>query len=698
MELFKLLKPQSIVVVGASERQGSFAGDTCKNMLTYTKALERVYFVNPKRTTVLDVPCYSGVSKIKDNIDLMVICTPMNTVVPLLKEGAAKGCRGAVVFASGYSETGREKGKLAEKELIEEAQKLGIAVMGPNCAGFANYIDEVQAFGLIAAKRDRKGKIGFVSQSGQFCQSFLDSPDLNFSYVISAGNGSVVKMEDYIDFLVDDPETKVVSIYIEGVKDTCKFASSLKKAAIGRKPVVILKAGKSEKGSVLAASHTGSLSGSDKCFDAVLKKYGAIRVDDMEELRKTSLLFEIMPALPKIATFASMNLSGGETGICADVGSIYGIRFPDFTQETIVSLKEQLPSYATPHNPLDMTATLSYNATLYANIFRTVMEDPNIGMVLIGYTLPEEITDPCITYMYEGIKNVLSEGNGKPAALIPFLENSRNQEYLNKFRSIGIPILPSAVYSFKILKYLTDFIDYDPSERTLELSLNNQMSTSYALSEYQSKQELKRYGLKVEEEYVAETVEDMYGYLDKIQFPIAMKIESADIFHKSDVGGVKLNIKSVEEAEAAFHGIVANVKEQRPDAKINGILLSSMMPKGVEFIVGIYNDPQFGLMLMAGMGGVMVELFMDTALYPVPLNKKEALKMLKGLRVYKMLLGYRGEPPCDSEALLDGIVSISKYAHENKEWIKEIDINPLFVYPQGNGIGVADALVVKYKQ
>ena len=700
MDLTKLLKPKSVAVIGASEKEG-FGGDVCRNILTYMEDRSHVYFIHPKRDQVFGVPCYKSVTEVPESVDLMVICTSQKTVIPLLKEGAAKGCGGAVIFASGYGEVGTDEGRANEKELMETARELGIAVMGPNCAGFVNYVDNVQAFAFISDKRDRKGSVGVVSQSGQLCLSLMDCPGMRFSYSISAGNGKIVQMEDYMDFLVEDENTKVVSVYIEGVKNADKFAAVLKKAADKRKPVVILKAGRSAKGGAIAASHTGSLSGSDASFDAVLKKFGAIRVDDLEELMAMSLMLSTLKQMPKQATFASMNLSGGETGICADVGSLNGIEYPDFTKETLDSLKEQLPSYASPNNPLDMTASLSYDADLYAGALRTVMDDPNIGMVLIGYTLLLEIADPAIHYMYQGIEKVVKEKgeNCKPIAMIPFAENTRNAEYQEKLFNIGVPVLPPTVYAFKILRHLADFISYTPENKSLSLAVGQKKSDeTYALSEHDSKKELGAYGVPVPKEVIVTSAKEAAEFAKNTKEALVMKVESADILHKSDVGGVKLNIHGPEEAVQAYNEIMESVSSKRPDAKINGILTVPMLKSGVEMIIGVNNDPQFGPMVMVGMGGVFVELFKDVALYPAPISKAEALDMLRSLKSFKLLNGYRGGAKCDIDALCDTIVSIADFASANRDTLKELDINPLFVYPEGEGVGVADALVVKYKE
>lgn len=700
MDLTKLLKPRTIAVIGASEKEG-FGGDVCRNILSYMKELDKVYFVNPRRDKVFDRKCFPSVSDVPDKVDLLIICTPQKTVIPLLEEGAKKGCGGAVIFASGYGETGTPQGHQNEKELLQKAKELDIAVMGPNCAGYVNYVDNIQAFAFISEKRERKGNVGVISQSGQLCLSMMDCPSMRFSYNISAGNAKGIQMEDYMEFLVEDEDTKVISLYIEGIKNAGKFVDVLNKAAAKKKPVVVLKAGRSNKGQAIAASHTGSLSGSDASFDALLKKFGAVRVEDLEELIAMSLLLSTIPRMPEKAEFASMNLSGGETAICADVGYLNGISYPDFTEETLRLLKELLPGYATPNNPLDMTASLSYDADLYANALETVMDDPNVGMVLIGYTLLYEIADPAIHYMYEGIKKVvLKKGvQCKPIAVIPFAENTRNPEYQQKLFEIGVPVLPPPVYAFKMLKKLSDYVTYDYVSASHTIALPEKKDGSiYALSEHESKMSLKEFGVSIPDEKIVTSPDEAAETASAVQGAFAMKIESADILHKSDVGGVMLNISGGMEAYEAYNQILENVKKNCPDARVNGILMVPMLKVGTEMIIGVNNDPQFGPVMMVGMGGVFVELFKDVAVYPAPINKKEAWDMLHSLKSWRLLNGYRGQKKCDIDALCETIVSVSKFAVANKNTLKELDINPLFVYPEGEGVGVADSLIVKYKE
>ncbi|TVM33728.1 acetate--CoA ligase family protein [Oceanidesulfovibrio marinus] len=694
MSMEKLLSPKTVAIVGASEKEG-FGGDTCRNVLSYANP-DNVYFVNPKRDEVFGRPCCHSIADIPVDIDLVVLCTPQKTIEPLLREAAAKGAGGAVVYASGYSEVGTPEGVAAEESLKALCAELDISLMGPNCAGFINYIDRVVGFAFISDERDRTGSVGFVSQSGQLCLSFMDNKSMRFSYSISSGNSSVVTMEDYLDYLIDDAHTKVVGLYLEGVTQPEKFEKALRKAAQMRKPVVVLKAGRSEKGSKVAASHTGSLSGADVIYDALFQKFGVIRVNDAEELLATTQLFATLPTLPRQAGLASINLSGGETGICADMGEMAGIEYPDFEEETLEKLRALLPSYASPANPLDTTATISYDAEVYASVLQTVMDDPNVGLVVIGYTLLHEIADPCIHHMARGIESVVKNGRAKPMVMLPFFENSRNPEYLDKLNGLGVPVLPPPTYGFAALRHLVDFIGYDPDENTLELAIPEKTEATgrRTLSEFESASILREYGVRTPEGSVVDTPEAAAKTADSLGYPVVMKIASADIAHKSDMGGVALNIKSADEAREAFERIMGNARTHAPDARVDGVYIQKMLPPGVEVIIGVNSDPQFGPAVLVGLGGIFVEIFRDTSLRPAPFGKDEARRMLKRLKAFPLFNGYRGQEALDVEALAETIAGVARLAAERRNEIVELDINPVFVYGKGKGICAADALVV----
>lgn len=696
MNFDKLLKPKTVAVIGASEKSG-FGGDTCKVIMEYTEDLDRIYFVNPKWDSVFGRKCYKGIREIPTTVDLAIICTPKSTIEFIIEEAATKGCGGAVVFASGYGETGLE-GKKDEQALIELCEKYNIALLGPNCAGFANYIDNVFSFAFLMEKRERKGNIGLVSQSGQICLSGLDSPAMKFSYVISCGNSTGTKIEDYINFLVEDDNTKVVAAYVEGISDASKFVSVLKKAAEKRKPLIILKAGRSYKASELASSHTGSLSGSDKAIDALFEKFGVIRVEDIQELLATANMFSTLKKLPKTDKFACVTVSGGEASVMADVGYLSGVDYIDINQDTIDKLKKIMPNYAMPNNPLDMTATVASDSDKFAAGIKAMMEEETVGAVLVGWTILPEIYDTATIYLTEGIEKVAKESWAKPIIMVPFVEHTRNRIYVDKLANVGVPILPSLFYAFKILKYLIQFskYDYNSVAKIIAIPKSKEKNKVKVLSEYNSKILLKDAGIKMEHQVVVKTKDELINSLKDFNYPLVLKIESPDILHKSDHGLVKLNINTQNEALDNFDIIMKNVKENCSNAKVNGILVETMKKNGVELILGFNNDDQFGPMVMIGFGGVLVEVLKDVKLYPAPMSKHEAMNMIKSLKGYKLLKGYRGTKPCDIEALADIIVKISDFAYNNCDTIKELDINPLFIYPEGEGVVVIDALIVKY--
>ncbi len=693
MNLNKLLSPRSVAVIGASEKPG-FGLSTCKNLLRSSRQ-EHIYFIHPKRESVLGKKCYRSISELPEQVDMCIVLLNKSLVIPTLEEAAANGCKAAIVYASGYGETGD---KAAEQELRETAKRLDMAVMGVNCAGYISNNDDLFPFGMIVNRDARPGNIAIISQSGKICLNMMQVDYMNFSYLISAGNCSCILIEDYIDYLIDDPGTKVIGLYLEGVKNPEKFTDVLRRAALKRKPIVILKVGRSAAGSRVASSHTGSLSGSDKAFDALCKKFGIVRVDDIEELVQMCHMLSVLPELPKIPTISAMCLSGGETGVCADVGTAEGLEYPEFSEETMQALTELLPDYASPANPLDMTATLSHDGPKYAEVIKAIMRDPNVGMVLCGQTiLPHQNLTDVIYPMSDGMVMAANE-RIKPVAVMNFFNCDRDAAIRSKLEAAGVAILPATGTGFKLLRYMKKMVEYKPEEKTLELAIPQPAGgEKVALSEYESKMELQRFGVRVPFSEVVSSEEQLDRVVREVSYPCVAKIESADILHKSDVGGVRLNLHNEAELRAAYAEVLKNAAEKAPGAKVNGVLVQPMLPQGVEVIVGVNIDPQFGPMILCGLGGVFVEVFKDVALYPAPLSKGEALDMIRSLKGYKMLNGYRGSAKCDVDALAELMVQIADYAVANKDTLCEMDLNPVFVYEEGKGVDMADAVIIKRK-
>lgn len=457
MNLDMMFKPKKIAVVGISENKG-FGKDVWTNMKTYMKNTDDIYFVNPKKDIVLGKKCYRSLLDIECDIDLIVICSNKNTVIDILKDGSKKNIKAAVIYASGFSEVGTKEGIELENELIKTANELNILIMGPNCAGFNNFNDNIFAFAFLSEKRDRKGNTAFISQSGQLALSMMDKNDTHLSYCISCGNGACLSLEDYLLYVVEDNNTKVICCYIEGIKNHEKFEKFLKRSYDLDKKVVVLKVGRSVKGKEMTASHTGSIENDSFDFDSLLNKYKAVRVDDLEELITVANIYSTIKILPKNKNVCSLNLSGGEASIVCDIGNDYDISFPDFNKETTDFLAEQLPFYATVHNPLDMTVTLSYDTEHFSKVLELVIDDDNIGMIIISYTLLLNIDDECPYYLTEGIKRALSNKgtDKKPILMLPFISNTRNYEYQEELRKLGVPILSTPIYAFRAIKKIIE--------------------------------------------------------------------------------------------------------------------------------------------------------------------------------------------------------------------------------------------------
>lgn len=691
MDLRKLLKPRTIAIVGASEKAG-FGGDTTRNYLKFSKNLDGLYLVNPGRDTIFGRKAYHSLSEIEGDVDLVILCTPQKTILPLLEEAAQKHCGGAVVFASGYSEVGVE-GRARQEELAAAADRLGIAVMGPNCAGFANFVDGIFAFAFLVEERERKGNIGMISQSGQIVLGGLDSPNMGFSHVISSGNSCNVKVEDYLDFLVDDEDTKVVAAYMEGVTKPEKLVAAFQKAALKKKPVVVLKTGRSSKSQELAASHTGSLSGADKVLRAIFRRYGVVEAGDLEELMSLSAAFSWLGDLPKGERCVFMNVSGGEAGVMADLSEEYGICLAEMHQETKDYLKTLVPDYGSVNNPFDMTAGIGYNTPVMVQAMEAISKDPDVDAIVVAYTITPEIWDDTIAHMVEAVSIARGNKELKPVFWIPFIEHTRHQQSADTLKAAGVPLLPTGKYGCTALKKILDFAvsRFEPMKPAIP---ERKHTGAHSLSEFDSLNYLSGHGVPIPSQAVAVTADDAVEAARKLGYPLSVKIHSKDIQHKSDVGGVKLNIKDEAELREAFAAVMDNCAKNAPGAALEGVLLKPMLKAGAEMIIGVNNDRDFGPMIMVGMGGVFVELFQDVQLAPAPLCQDQAEKMIEKLASYPLLNGYRGGAVCDKKALANLLVKISEMAADGKDTVKELDINPVFITE--NGAEIADALLVVY--
>lgn len=692
MNLDKLLKPRSVAIIGANDKPG-FGGDTTKNYLKFSRNQEYLYLIHPKKEEVFGKKVYRSILDVPEDVDLAIICTSQKTVLPLLEDCAKKKAGGVVVFASGYSEVGAE-GKILQEELVKRADELGIAVMGPNCAGFANFNAGVFAFAFLVEERDRKGNIGMVSQSGQIVLGGLDTRAMGFSTVISSGNSCNVKVEDYLDYLVEDEDTKVVCAYMEGVTKPSQLVETFRKAAKKKKPIVMLKTGKSAKSQQLAASHTGSLSGADRVVRSVFKRYGVIEAEDLEEMMGIATALSWLRRLPEGQRLAYLCVSGGEAGVMADLTEQYQLPLAEYSPEVKAYLQTLVPDYGTVNNPFDMTAGIGYNTPVMVDAMRAISRDENVDALAICYTITPQVWDDTITHMVEAASIVSKDEDMKPIFWIPYIEHTRDVESADALKAAGVPLLPTGCYGCNALRKILDFavFEFEDTEGAIPERLHK---GSVGCSEYESLCYLDAHGVAIPPQAVAATEEEAVEAVKRLGYPLSVKIHSADIQHKSDVGGVRLNLRDEAGLRDAFRTVMDNCGKNAPQARLEGVLLKPMLKTGVEMIIGVNNDKDFGPMIMVGMGGVFVELFKDVQLACAPLTRKQAIRMIDSLKSAPLLDGYRGSEPCNKEALAELLVKISEMAASGREEIRELDINPVFVTPEG--VAIADALLVKYE-
>ncbi|MCU6746402.1 acetate--CoA ligase family protein [Faecalicatena acetigenes] len=696
----KLFKPKSVALVGATDREGAFGWFAAKGLMESAEHL-RYYFVNQRKEELFGVKAYSDLSMLPEVPELILVAIPALAVNPLLEEAGELGIKAAIVYSSGFSEDHRCGGVELEKKLIEIAQKYDMKIIGPNCVGIINNVDKIKLWGSTG-KIDMKTRatgMAVLAQSGGYTIGGVDRQQIDLSYAISSGNGNIVPIEELAEFCVEDPDVCGVCIYLEGVKKPEIFCRMLKKAAEKEKPVIILKSGRSKKGAISAASHTGNLAGANEVFDALFHKYGVITADTAEQYFGLVQTVSILKGkLPRHNRFAIINRSGGETTMSADLSERYGLYLPDLSEKVQDELNEILPAFATAKNPLDMTADVLGDAQKLRTLFEKIASDPNIDAIIAGFDfedIPAETGYDMNAFMGEPLIEYRKKQDALPLFMIPQYESKRSPMWIMKLKEAGIPILPPGEIGYSVIEKLIQKMEYDPKRKRLESAVPNRKGEADVLTEYESKKELARYGLPIPEQWVVRNEAELEAACEKVGFPVVLKIHSKDILHKTEAGGVKLNLCSMEEAKAAYHDIMAKCAAYDPKAELNGVLVTKMIKPGVEIILGVKNDSQFGPMLLCGLGGVFVEVFKDTVLTPCPLSKEEALDQLKCLKAYKLLRGYRGSAPCDVRALAGLMQQISEYAVKNKDILEEMDINPVFVYPEGEGVSIVDAVIIK---
>ena len=695
--------PKSIAIVGASANLSKLSGRPIAALLK-KKFKGAVYPVNPRYTDVAGLTCYPSVQAVPGDIDLAIISVPIEGTLDALKECAAKGVKAAVVFTSGFAETGAE-GKALQLEIAELARQSGLRILGPNCLGLVYFRNAVMASFSDTMEFDigDDGSLAFVTQSGAFgertvMQALQDG--IGFSTFISVGNEADLQFSDFIAFLAQEEGTDLMGVYLEGAKDGRKFRQAAQAALHAGKPVLIKKVGRTRAGTRAAASHTGSLAGNDRIYDAFFRQMGIIRIEELRDLTYFAKVFQ-SGRMPKGRKVAILTDSGGPGVEMADKCEEFGLVVPELSESTRSRIQACLPFYGSARNPVDMTAAVMVDQKLFGECMRAIFEDDTIDIVFApGFFM---------AYTEPGLMDELLEiyrTSSKPLVFFPVWKDSSPlaQELIDQAKREGIPIIPEATDAARAMASLvwycekrkTAMTDLHPKTTTPAGAISavkNLLQKPGALTEYDAKRILAAYNIPVTREEMAGSAEEAVCAEQRIGFPVVLKVQSPDIPHKTEAGGIRLNLRTEADVRQAYADILQTVRTQAPQAVISGVLVQEMLAGGVEAIVGVTRDPVFGPCVMFGLGGVFVEVMQDVSFRVAPVSAQDAEEMIREVKGSRVLDGVRGKPAADRQALIDVILKVSQLAADFADNIEELDINPLVVYP--DGARVVDALVVK---
>ncbi|WP_066383135.1 acetate--CoA ligase family protein [Neobacillus mesonae] len=703
-----LLYPRSVAVLGASQNPNKLGYIQVKALLDGGFAGE-IYPINPKAEDIAGLTCYPSLADVPGPIDLAIFCVSAEQVQSSLHDCANKNVKGAIIFASGYSETG-EEGARQQAMMAEIAKKNGIRLIGPNCVGLVNTLNGlVGTFSPAVMSYPLKDErsVGYVSQSGAFgVLTYMAAAQhgLSFNYFITVGNEVDTEFADFVEYMIHDPKTKVISGYLEGAKDPDRLRNLAEEALSLNKPIVVMKTGRSSAGSRAAASHTGSLAGSDQLYDAFFKQTGIVRANDYEEIISFSKLF-LSGKLPTGRNTVIITSSGGRGINEADRCEANGLQIIPLSEKTKARIKESIPPFASTANPIDLTAAASVtNPELFIAPMKALLEDPEVDNIIftefpMNWGSDHPLLQEFIQLCKESDKFVL-------VATFP-LQGMSIPKGAAEMEKNGIPVITG---DLNPIGSLAKLVAYSEKYRKKKLTshqeeqrrsggsveskqiIQNLLKPGKTLSEFEAGQVLAQYGIPTARKALAVTVEEAIIQANEIGYPVVLKIDSNQILHKTEANGIRLNIQSDEEVKKAYADILQSAKMYKPDAVINGVTVHEMLPKGTEVIVGVSNDPVFGPVIMFGLGGILVETFKDISFRLAPLTRQDAMEMIEELKARAILKGVRGQAPADQEAIIDVLLHVSDLMMDAEGLIEELDINPIIVYE--NGLKAADALIV----
>jgi acetyl coenzyme A synthetase (ADP forming)-like protein len=673
-----------VAIVGASQNPRKVGHAILNNLLRYNYG-GRVYPVNPGAGKILGIKAVDSVLDIDEVLDLAVIAIPAALVPRALRECVEKGVSSAVIISAGFRESG-EKGMALEEEIRKIVRGSGMRILGPNCLGVINTSADLNA--TFAAGMLPRGKLAFFSQSGALGIAILDwaiGNKIGFSKFISLGNKTDLNETDFVEYFIQDEDTDIILGYIEDVVDGKRFLQVAKRAS-SVKPIILVKSGGTQAGARAASSHTGALAGSEIAFDAAFKQTGVIRAEGVEDLFETAKAFS-SKKLPAGKRLLIITNAGGPGIIAADMSEKLGLNLPTLSKEITAALASLLPKNASLYNPVDMIGDAG--AERYAAVLEHALDDPNIDGFLIILT-PQAMID-----VEETAKAVIeAAGKTDRPFITSFMGEERVRTSIEMLKSASIPNFSYPEPAVRAFRKLGDYRMWRERKESLPPELDTDRDTvaqkvrearkegRCQLAEEDSRAILSCYGFPFPQKLLVASAAEAARAASAIGFPVVMKISSPDILHKTDVGGVKIGVRSAREAREAFEEITRNTKRFIPSAFINGISVYETVRQGKEVIVGVTYDRTFGHMVMFGLGGIYVEVLRDVSFRIVPVTPDDAYEMVREIRAFPLLKGTRGERPADTDAIVESILKVSCLARDFPE-IQEIDINPLVALEKG---------------
>ena len=676
-EFEKLLAPKSVVIIGASRKEGSLGKMYLDAVLKF-KYTGLIYLVNPKADEIEGIKCYPDIDLLPQTPDLAILLLPKDFVIAAVEQLARNNIKNIVVISAGFKEVGGE-GIEREKQLLEIVKKNNLRMVGPNSMGLFNTIDDLSFNGTFSPTPPIPGHVGFVSQSGALGVAVLElSMDrgLGFSVFVSTGNKTDISDVEILQYLSDDDNTKVAMLYQESIDNPEKFRE-ICTSFVQKKPLIVLKAGRTKSGLKAASSHTGALASDDIVADTFLKQCGAIRCQTIDELLDTALAFENQP-IPKGNKIAVVTNAGGPGILASDALEKSGLELAQLSENTIQQLKKILPEEASFSNPVDMIASATHET--YKNTCEILLADNNVDAILLIIVKPPVKTTPL--QIIENLK-LLIESNSKPI-YATLMARATTEAGLGKFRELKIPVYnfpeSAAVAIGNVVKYNSIKNKIKPIKLSAKFqSVNFENKSQAPVSEIANL--FKKYNLPVCEHIVTDNLNDALNFLGSAK-NVVMKVANHEIIHKSDSGLVLLNINNEHLMKSKFPELLENIKSNLSSGISPNILIQKMIKGKIELVIGSRNDPQFGQVLMFGSGGTLVELIKDVAFRVLPIDHEEALELIKEIKGYKLLTGYRSISAVNLNNLADLLVKASQMLVENPQ-ILEMDLNPL-IWQEGD--------------